>query len=183
MDPRFAESSNTPPVPTIDHTQTGRGTIPALLVPGHNVNDVSPESSNSQLNNRLPRAANSYEELQPGARSPVESEISNFTSVSQRPMNPDWQPGHGGEFNNFGPPADRGYQQRRHDALFQGNPDFELVGSGPPRVRGGYRGGYGRGGAPRRPLPPSTLDTVTGDGRYPAPVPSMNAPAGSMREI
>lgn len=160
-----------------------------MLRPGHNPNDPSPESSSSQI--VIPRTL-SYDELHPGARSPVDSEVSNFTSVSQRPMNPNWQPGHGGEFNSLGPPPDR-RQQQRQDVLFANNPDFELPGMIGPRGRGGYRGRGGSGmgptsyRGPMRPPPPSVLDNMGVDGRYPAPAPppgSQIGPGGGvMREI
>jgi hypothetical protein len=38
---------------------------------------------------------NSYEDIQEGARSPAESDRSNFTSVSQRGINPRWTPNDG----------------------------------------------------------------------------------------
>ena len=191
VDPRFAEHPSAPPAEAFNHPEP-QPTIPSLLVAGRNPHDPSPESSSSQVH--VPRTT-SYDDLHPGARSPVDSEASHFTSVSQRPMNPNWQPGHGGEFNQFGPGPgprpDRGHQQRRQDILFSGNPDFELPGMGPPRARGGFsggnrgRGGYGGGyGGPRRPPHPSVLENMGDDGRYPAPMPPPGASnAGSMREI
>lgn len=177
VDPKFAEPlpPSAPP-----EEEFARPTIPSLLMAGHNPNDPSPESSDGRINTQVNRAT-SYEDLHPGARSPVESETSNFTSVSQRPMNPNWQPGHGGEFNSFGP-SQRHHQQRRQDMLFSNNPDFELPGVGPPRNnrgRGGYTGGRQPG--PMMPPHPSILDGMGSDGRYPAPVPGPNG--GVMREI
>lgn len=72
-----------------------------------------------------------------GARSPAESERSNFTSISQRGVNPRWHPN---------PPPPMPYQQstpsrrpiqQRQDMILD-NPDFQLLGSrsGPPQ-RGG----------------------------------------------
>lgn len=209
VDPKFAE----PPVPPLPSTtpsappaeafhENNRQHVPSILLAGHqsNPNEPSPESSDSQINNpnvinsNIPRE-HSYEDLHPGARSPVESETSNFTSVSQRPMNPNWQPGHPDGFNSFGPGGNRIVQerqrQRQQDILFAGNPDFELPGMGPPRsgnIRGGYRG-LGRGGggyrAPMRPPHPSVLDSMGPDGRYPSPVPPPTGMSGggSMREV
>ncbi|KAK5084424.1 regulator of ime2 [Lithohypha guttulata] len=194
VDPRFAEP---PPVPIISSQTLAQPPqqpyIPGALVAGRNPNDPSPESSSSQI---LPHTQ-SYENLQPGARSPVESETSNFTSISQRPMNPNWQPGHGGEFNQFAPQPDRRHQQRKQDILFSNNPDFEIPGMGPPRgTRPGYRGGRGGGsgygpgpgprGGPMRPPPPSVLETMGADGRYPGPAMGSPVPgqgSGSVREI
>lgn len=187
VDPKFAEPA-APSAPPAEEFH--RSAVPSLLVPGHNHNDVSPVSSDAQLDTGVPRVA-SYEDLHQGARSPVESETSNFTSVSQRPMNPNWQPGHGGEFNSFGPNP-RQHQQRRQDMLFSNNPDFEIPGVGPPRgntMRGRGRGGYVMGPrqpGPMRPPHPSVLEDMGGDGRYPAPMPPPNGPGsngGVMREI
>lgn len=182
VDPKFAE----PPVPSVAPAADFEPPqMPTILTAGRNPNEPSPVSSQEQI----PRA-HSYEDM-PGARSPVESEVSNFTSVSQRPMNPNWQPGHGGEFNSFGPGQVR-QQQRRQDMLFSNNPDFELPGMGPPRSRGGFggrgRGGYmGRQNTPMRPPPLSALEGISGDGRYPAPMPPPGATGSSgggvMKEI
>lgn len=185
VDPRFAELNAHPSAPTTEafhhpHSNANPTEIPSLLLAGHkpenldaNSKDPSPESSASQIPGQ-----NSYvgDDVPPGSRSPVESETSNFTSVSQRPMNPNWQPGYGGEFNSFGPAPGPGrqHQQRKQDMLFSGNPDFELPGFGQPRgggYRGRGRGGYGRAGAPTKPLHPSVLEGLSGDGRYPSPVP------------
>lgn len=185
VDPRFAELAAPSAPPAEEFNQPA---IPHLLVPGHHPNDVSPVSSDGQLDTRVPPEA-STEDLHQGARSPVESETSNFTSVSQRPMNPNWQPGHGGEFNSFGP-NQRQHQQRRQDLLFSNNPDFELPGMGPPRgngMRGRGRGGYmgPRQPGPMRPPPPSVLDDMGNDGRYPAPMSQTGhgSNGGVMREI
>lgn len=186
VDPKFAEPTapSAPPAEDFD-----RPAMPSLLVAGHNPNDPSPVSSDGQLNAQVPRDELSYEDLHTGTRSPVESETSNFTSVSQRPMNPNWQPGHGGEFNSFGP-SQRQNQQRRQDVLFSNNPDFEIPGVGPPRGAGGR--GRGRGGymgmrqqGPMRPPHPSVLDDMGSDGRYPGPMAPMGpgSSGGVMREI
>ena len=187
VDPRFAE----PPVPAIPSVEASdTREIPAALTAGRIPHDLSPESSQEQI-----ARAHSYEDMS-GARSPVESEVSNFTSVSQRPMNPNWQPGHGGEFNNFGPGPMR-QQQRRQDILFSNNPDFEVPGVGPPRGRGGFVGGgfsgrgraayMGRQNGPMRPPPSSVLDALGNDGRYPMPMPPVGASgaggSGVMKEI
>lgn len=186
VDPKFAE----PPVPSAPPAEEfDRPAVPSLLVAGHNPNDPSPVSSDGHLNTQVARIDSSYEDLHTGTRSPVESETSNFTSVSQRPMNPNWQPGHGGEFNNFGP-NQRQNQQRRHDVLFSNNPDFEIPGVNTPRGGGGR--GRGRGGymgmrqqGPMRPPHPSVLEDMSSDGRYPAPTPlaGPGSNGGVMREI
>ncbi|EQB59063.1 hypothetical protein CGLO_00599 [Colletotrichum gloeosporioides Cg-14] len=67
----------------------------------------------------------------PGA----ESDRSNFTSISQRGINPRWNPP---APYGQGPPR-RPPQQRRQDMLLNNNPDFELPGKrlGPPSRPGG----------------------------------------------
>jgi hypothetical protein len=87
--------------------------------------------------------SSSYEDLHPGARSPAESERSNFTSVSQRGINPRWNPALGpGGYGSppGGPMSRRPVPDRRERDLLANNPDFDLpVG----------RGGRGMGGAAR----------------------------------
>lgn len=87
--------------------------------------------------------AESYDEIPQGARSPAESERSNFTSISQRGINPRWNPGpppppppsQGGYGSNVIP---RRPVNRPADVLLSSNPDFELPGRGsPPRAQGG----------------------------------------------
>lgn len=157
VDPRFASDPEPVPQPPLP---------------------VQHEDMPRYVNTQIP-IAHSYEDL-PGARSPAESEASNFTSVSQRGVNPNWRPGNGGEFNSFAPPR-RHQQQMRRDVLLNNNPDFELPGMGPPRGmpgrgRGGMRGGMTMG--PGRPLPANAVGGV--DGRYPSPVPG---PGMGTREI
>lgn len=160
VDPRFAPEQPPIPIPVNRQDQTR---VPALLTPGQQTHHATDPV-------HLP-PTNSYEDL-PGARSPAESETSNFTSVSQRGVNPNWRPGNGGEFSSLGPmrrpPGAREQQQMRQDVLLQGNPDFSLPGMGPPGRRS--RGGGGRGGGYAVPggnrMPPT--NAVLGvDGRYP----------------
>ncbi|KAK5654420.1 hypothetical protein OQA88_7330 [Cercophora sp. LCS_1] len=73
------------------------------------------------------------EDTPQGPRSPAESEQSTFTSISQRGINPRWQP----------PPMPTnlgvGRPPRRPTDILSSNPDFELPTRGtPPRRRGGY---------------------------------------------
>lgn len=107
-------------------------------------------------------------------------------------MNPNWQPGHGGEFNHLAPSRKPvGSSQRQQDILFANNPDFEIPGVGMPgrSGRGGYgppRGGRVPGRGPMRPPPPSVLDGLDGNGRYPSGPPPMGMPGpgpANMREI
>lgn len=184
VDPRFASDPEPmPPMPANPELE-GNNRPPTLLAPGQH-HQYRPDSFNG-----APRT-NSYEDL-PGARSPAESDTSNFTSVSQRGVNPNWRPGNGGEFSSLGPPRRRD-QQTKRDVLLAGNPDFELPGmSGPGRLgtrgRGGggpgVRGGMMGGGGGSR-IPPATVVGAGADGRYPLgppPEPTGMGPGG-MREI
>jgi len=84
---------------------------------------------------------NSYEDIQSGSRSPAESERSNFTSVSQRGVNPKWNDAR----NGYGAPMPTrrpAPQPQRNDLLLNSNPDFQLPGG-----RGGRGGPPGRGRA------------------------------------
>jgi hypothetical protein len=149
VDPRFAaEAELPPPLPN-------QQSLPPALAAGpqqqRGYHDESPDS----LQIQPPPLTNSYEDL-PGARSPAESETSNFTSVSQRGVNPNWRPGYGGEFNQFGPPRRQSNTQAR---ILDANPDFQLPGTGPPgrRPPPRGRGGFGPTMAPGRMPPPGTM--------------------------
>jgi hypothetical protein len=91
------------------------------------------------------QTTNSYEDIPQGSRSPAESERSNFTSISQRGINPRWNPpmppppapgsygvGVGGGGGNLMVPR---RPVNRTDILLNSNPDFELPsrGAGPSR--------------------------------------------------
>ena len=153
VDPRFAaESDPAPPV------QQRGAPLPGSLAPGpaHGMHDVP-----------LARTG-SYEDL-PGARSPAESETSNFTSVSQRGVNPNWRPGGPGDTAGQFPPnvmrkPMQAQVQERRDLLLGNNPDFELPIPRPGRGRGGSVG-MGGGAISRVPAPMSTF-TAHG-ARYP----------------
>lgn len=126
VDPRFSE------LPT-------KGSVPPPLVTGY------PHNNNAGQN--VPPiqpmgldGSSSYEDLQSGARSPAESERSNFTSVSRRGVNPRWNGGEGG----YGAaPMPRRPVPRQDDMLLNSNPDFSIPGG-----RGGR--GFPRGGASAR---------------------------------
>ena len=123
VDPRFAEP-------------------PSALVPGPLQTSLpANNASNSQLHPTGLDGNSSYEDIQEGARSPAQSERSNFTSVSQRGVNPRWNPHPGQPM-----PARRPVNApERNDILLNSNPDFQLLGG-----RGGFagRGGRGRGPSP-----------------------------------
>ncbi|KAK4189201.1 SUR7/PalI family-domain-containing protein [Podospora australis] len=110
---------------------------------GEYYEDVDPRFAEPSVANRPPpsndilppirpvQTANSYEDLPQGARSPAESERSNFTSISQRGVNPRWQP-------PAAPLIPRRPVNRPTDMLLNSNPDFELPNLGSP-VRGGNK--------------------------------------------
>lgn len=124
VEPQFAEPRVTSPSP-----------IPAPLAPAYgnrNQPNVRPLQPVSGLDGN-----NSYEDLQSGARSPAESDRSNFTSVSQRGVNPRWNGGQG-----YAPMPTRRPVAQQQDMLLNSNPDFQLPGGrgGRSPPRGGMRG-------------------------------------------
>lgn len=170
VDPRFAEPMPPPP--------TGPSSlVPAPLIPGH-LNALPNHSSNS-LNIVDPNTIrhSNYPEDNDGSRSPAASEISHFTSISQRGINPAWRPAPGGELiavlNDLSLPANCSYTgppmpgaygpgpgprrpMRQEDMILEANaenPDFAIPGVNVGRGRGRGRGGRG-GGAVRGGLPP-----------------------------
>ena len=150
VDPRFAEpvQHQAPPA------------VPTSLMPG---GFAPPNPGFLNTNNlsdpNLPRT-NSYDDLPDGSRSPAASEASHFTSVSQRPINPNWRPEMGAAAGQFGPyPGGPGPRRpmRQGDVILEANadnPDFVLPGAGRGRGRGRGGGGRGRGG---NPMPPAIL--------------------------
>ncbi|TIA63969.1 pali-domain-containing protein [Aureobasidium pullulans] len=152
VDPRFAADELSvvgvptsltpgPPIPTVRHPS------PDHLRVGQDHDGPSLERDSS------------YENMAEGALSPAMSDTSNFTSVSQRGVNPNWRPPPG-----YGPgpgPVPGPSQQRRNernDMILGQNPDFML-----PGMRGPSRGGRGRG-MPR----PNNPNGLTPPGRYPS---------------
>lgn len=116
------------------------------------------DGNNNRNNNNVD------DEYRSGPRSPAASTSSHFTSVSQRGVNPRWQPQPPPQFIGGGPPAPNEYPRRqnrppRNDQMnfLSGNPDFEL-----PVNRAGKRPGGGGGGSGAVASP---IDT----GRYPLP--------------
>ena len=104
----------------------------------------------------------SYDDVQSGSRSPADSDRSNFTSVSQRGVNPRWNGGNGG--NGYGAPApmpNRRPPPQRNDILLNNNPDFMLPGGHGPGGRGGGpprgRGLPGNGIVPSSAYPEGAL--------------------------
>lgn len=159
VDPRFAEpvqSQAPPPLPT--------SLMPGGFVPP-NPNFLS---TNNLSDSNLPRTS-SYDDLPDGSRSPAASEASHFTSVSQRPINPNWRPEMGAAAGQFGPFPGPRRPMRQGDVILEANaanPDFMIPGATRGRGRGRGGGGRGRGG----PMPPAMLGPGPGmsnQSRYP----------------
>lgn len=178
--PSFSNPPPQPPPMTHDPNM-----LPRSLTAGnqsHHQNGRQPSASHE--NNPPPPDTS-------GPRSPTGSEISHFTSVSQRGVNPRWHdnsdnleklPAH----NEFGKNQQQrgmgksgGNGIRNRDVLLQTNPDFAIPGMGPPRS-GALRGAKGPGaagpgaaataGPSGMGQPPATsipLEPMGGAGRYP----------------
>lgn len=193
MDPRFVQPGTEPTaLPTVSELPNNNtnSSLPASLTPGFGAAGVPggyhgtsvPLQQRENLNARgAPMGldgSNSYEDLHNhhGSRSPSESERSNFTSVSQRGVNPRWPgnqqpqnmpqprgfPGYGPQGGRRGPP--------RNEMLLESNPDFQLPGMG-PRARGPVNRVQGQGqqgrfspamGGPQGHVPRSAYDTPGG---------------------
>jgi hypothetical protein len=129
VEPRFAEPREAAPSSIA---------VPSLLVPGLGPAGEKPPPLTIPDGN-----------FADGPRSPAASEISQFTSISERPVNPLWQP----------PPMPRrGPLPPRQDMLLANNPDFEVP------VDRGQGSRVGRGGPMIAPMP-----DLRGSGRYPTP--------------
>lgn len=143
VEPRFAEGATS-------GGDSGGAAVPSALMAGRSTgeNPAAHTSSPLHIPNEQP--------VGEAPRSPAVSDISHtshFTSISERPINPRWQPPPPMPSNLRPAP-----QPRVQDMVLQSNPDFELpVGPG----RGGTR--RGRGGF----SPPAT--ELHGGGRYPTP--------------
>jgi hypothetical protein len=169
VDPKFAE-----PV------HNNQSAMPNSLMPGNNRNNpdlnlrVPPPLNMSDPN--LPRTS-SYDDLPEGCRSPASSDVSHFTSISQRPVNPAWRPEVGSAAGQFAPyGGGRGRAPMRpEDVILEANmanPDFAIPGMGMGMGRGRGRGRGGRGGRGGAMAPPNA--TMMGQsmglgapGRYP----------------
>ncbi|KAI9651988.1 MAG: regulator of ime2 [Alyxoria varia] len=136
VDPRFAQNE---PLPNAKPNHTA---FPSALVPG-NTHPGQPPSPFSGQMSREESAGSIYSDAIGRTRSPAHSDTSNFTSISQRGVNPDWAP------SQRGPPGG-GYgdppPQRPQDSLLAGNPDFAVPGIGAPGAHGRHRR-QGSGGA------------------------------------
>ncbi|KAF3934889.1 hypothetical protein ABW19_dt0204802 [Dactylella cylindrospora] len=143
VEPRFDRPANNNNLPSA----LTAGYAPPTMA----IAEYPPDARETQIPpNREPQAntnnnpvyqdpSGSYEELQPGQRSPAMSTSSHFTSISQRGVNPRW-PGDTQGAPSGGSSSRRPGRQAQ-DTILAGNPDFELPGS--RGGRGGRRGGFG----------------------------------------
>ncbi|KAE8148798.1 SUR7/PalI family-domain-containing protein [Aspergillus avenaceus] len=115
VDPRFANRN--------EHA-AGNARLPSALTPGNSGEPNMPE------------------DMAEGPSSPTTSDISHFTSISQRPINPRWQPT---------------LPQQKQNVLLENNPDFDLRAG---MHRGGAAGVGGR-------MPPMSIPREAS--RYPIP--------------
>lgn len=125
VEPRFAEDTGA--------GRVGGNSVPSVLMAGRTAGEIKPPPP---LN--IPG-----ENVGEGPGSPAISDISqgsHFTSISERPINPNWQ----GPAPGPAPPASTNRGPRMQDMILEGNPDFELPGASRGRGGGGAR--YGRGG-------------------------------------
>jgi len=142
-----ANGRNSPSVPSPLNTSGRPAEMPTRGSPppqpsgapaGEYYEDVDPRFAEPPPATQKPKPApinptNSYEDIPQGSRSPAESERSNFTSISQRGVNPRWNP------PMPPPPAPGTYGSNpmiprrpvnRTDVLLSSNPDFELPSRG-----------------------------------------------------
>lgn len=170
VDPRFEQAG---------HQTAAAGPSPPHAMPDYGQPQQQSRSYPQHMVNREPSHSSTYTdsaEMDLRAKSPAQSDNSNFTSISQRGVNPDWQPeggqyggpgnGNGGyrggyrggaHFNSRGPPPHRQVQ----DSVLNNNPDFAVGGAGP----GGRRGPPG--GRAYHHAQSSLGGSSAGGGRYP----------------
>ncbi|KAH0553240.1 hypothetical protein GP486_006598 [Trichoglossum hirsutum] len=134
VDPRFADGGSAP-----------REVIPPSLTPGYN-RRLEVQNSDIPPNQPLP-----YDNEDASA-----SVASNFTSVSQRGINPNWRPmGPPGGGQNIAPPRrPTPQQQGQQGDILESNPDFQM-----PAGRGNGRGAR----------IPGQIPGMGDAGRYPGP--------------
>ncbi|KAL8842073.1 MAG: hypothetical protein Q9170_000676 [Blastenia crenularia] len=166
VDPRFAEpASSHPPIhsnaPLPSALTAGLQSQPPQQGVIENVNDH---------NNTYLKPSNSYDSIpenthDSGARSPAVSDGSNYTSISQRGINPQWRPPPDPAMGMGGVPNRKpiGQQQRGPDMLLNSNPDFELP------IQGGRAGGGRLRAASKGPREPGMIPGMEPGGgvRYP----------------
>lgn len=168
VDPRFAVDPE--PMPTIGaaHASPPRLSIlPNSLTPGPQ-GPMGPQYltvDDGHAHGASSVDQDSTYDIAEGARSPAGSDVSHFTSVSQRGVNPNWRPPMGMGGPGYGPGSAIGQRRNeRSDMILGANPDFSIPGMGPP-TRGGL-GPRGRG-APMNLRSSPGVGGLTPQGRYP----------------
>jgi hypothetical protein len=143
--PRVASPLNTAGRPAELPTHGSAPPQSPVAPAGEYYEDVDPRFAEPPVQRPTPapiNTTNSYEDIPQGSRSPAESERSNFTSISQRGVNPRWNP------NSSSVPMMPRRPVNRADMLLDSNPDFGLPTRGGPSRPGGARipdGTYPRG--------------------------------------
>ena len=124
VDPRFASPSPPQPALNVRHpTPTSQhapfnGTVPSALMPGLSTSAHPPIEHSGEIVD----PTSSYEDIPDGQRSPA-SDHSNMTSISQRGVNPNWQPSD--QQGRLGVPG-RGPMQHQRELLINANPGFGM---------------------------------------------------------
>ncbi|KAL8645491.1 MAG: hypothetical protein Q9210_006677, partial [Variospora velana] len=129
VDPRFAE----PTEPHLPQTQSSAPLPSALtagLHPQHSQQGIMEKAKDSHHSNAYLQPSHSYDSFpdnthDAGSRSPAISDGSNYTSISQRGINPAWQPPANHAMGAGGVPNRKPMGQQR-EVLLASNPDFEL---------------------------------------------------------
>lgn len=137
VDPRFADPVPMNPSQHNTPTMDQAGPLPSALIPGYGA------AQNRELLLAQDRG---------DTHSPAHSDNSNFTSISQRGINPDWQPPPG----LLGPrgPGPRSMAPRssqRNEEILASNPDFMLPGA--PGLKSSHNRQMNSSGSHRYPGP------------------------------
>ncbi|KAI4121032.1 MAG: hypothetical protein LQ338_006599 [Usnochroma carphineum] len=177
IDPRFAEPTELQHPPQVQSSAALPSALTAGLHPQpseqgiiENANDPSHLHRHHNNNNGYLQPSNSYESIpenthDSGTRSPAVSDGSNYTSISQRGINPAWRPPPPGQPTAIGGVPNRKPVGPQRDALLASNPDFELPIQG---GRPGTAGGRPRAGSQGQRQPGMATGMGEGSGgRYP----------------
>lgn len=145
VDPRFAEPQESRP-PQTQSSAPLPSALTSGLHPHSSQQGIIENTHDSHHNNANLQPSHSYDSIpenthDAGSRSPAISDGSNYTSISQRGINPAWQPPPNHMMGAGGVPNRKPIGQQR-DVLLTSNPDFELP------IQGGRPGAAG-GGRPR----------------------------------
>ncbi|KAL8974943.1 MAG: hypothetical protein Q9197_000831 [Variospora fuerteventurae] len=129
VDPRFAEPMELHP-PQTQSSAPLPSALTAGLRPQPSQQGIMENASDSHHNNAYLQPSHSYDSFpdnthDAGTRSPAISDGSNYTSISQRGINPAWQPPANHAMGAGGVPNRKPMGQQR-DVLLASNPDFEL---------------------------------------------------------